>query len=602
VTLRTIWTLLAAILTAAALILISRESRSPNRGTSGSARLVLPVDERDIRIVKIERPGAKFTFEKKGTVWNVSQPVQAPTDSARILRILERVAGLKWSTVVSPAQVADGELKGISPGFGNPIARIMLVGSDGRTNTLTIGNPAGSPGQSYMQSSIRNGIMIASDAVLALLPESLTDLRDHKLIHFAPESVTRIECTGIPDTLQLSRARDGQWRLHRPVAGRASDLLVRSWLDAFYKFRITSFVADSTAAASLYGIDNPVMQITFSKEGEAPRTIKIGRETVTGGRSRYAAIAGQEQIFTIGPEVLDWAATRVDGLRDRTVLPYPSDSVTGIHIRGSEESLRLSKTSGTWIVTAPASFNAHGPAVKSMLDAFADARILSFRDQDPIPVDSNVASRGVNSISFMWGDGSGPIDEWTIQLHGKTSEDVLICSTGADTDFIELPATIAGHFNPQTIRFRDPVVFELDRINVERVTQQLADRTISLIRSNELFYVELPGLIPDMRALDQIFDACAGLKAEQLIADNVYDLTLYGFVPESPQLVFGVPSEGVNRVLLLGRPTLSGDVYAMRQGHDVIFTISAELAGILTTPIAQPAASASPIPNPVTSP
>jgi len=234
--------LLAAITFMAALILISKRTGHTGEEPAGTSRRVMSFDARVARELIIETPTSRFTFENKGTSWQITHPVNAPANPAPVLRILETVAELKWSARLDPRELRNGALDEKETGFDRPRARIQIATAAGRTNVLTFGNQAGSSRQSYVRTHLRDEIMVADHAVLDLIPDSVMAFRERKLLPFSPDAITRLECITLTNTFQMSRDRDNNWKLDRPVQARADGTAVREWLNAFYTFQILSFV------------------------------------------------------------------------------------------------------------------------------------------------------------------------------------------------------------------------------------------------------------------------------------------------------------------------------------------------------------------------
>jgi len=274
----------------------------------------------------------------------------------------------------------------------------------------------------------------------------------------------------------------------------------------------------------------------------------------------------------------------VDQFRDRSILPFSPDAIFSIAIRNGDQFVQLAKTSGAWVVESPQPVAAYQPAVDQLLHAFAGSPIMEFTGTT-LPAETQSAGR-TNAISFRALNSLGNSELFTLQLVGRSGEDRILCSVDGATGRIMIPGMLARFFSGSALRFRDPLVFQIDPNDIQRITQQLADRSITLVNRDGLFHAEAPGLVPDTDALARIIGACTRLNANQLIADDARDVTLFGFEPGCRQLIFGMASEGINRVLLIGRTASDGHVYAMRQGHDLVFTLAPDLVDLLMTPVA----------------
>jgi len=138
-----------------------------------------------------------------------------------------------------------------------------------------------------------------------------------------PSSITqsdRIEVTGsaIPFARVLVR-EGGTWHLEEPVQWRANpnaiERIFRSLLFLRQEIRFTiDDVERNNQTLADYGLDQPVLELIFERDGES-MSVRIGSATDVGGRFYLLGPSGEE-IFVVDEEVLGSVALDIQDLSD----------------------------------------------------------------------------------------------------------------------------------------------------------------------------------------------------------------------------------------------------------------------------------------------
>ncbi|MGA1531169.1 MAG: DUF4340 domain-containing protein, partial [Kiritimatiellia bacterium] len=146
-------------------------------------------------------------------------------------------------------------------------------------------------------------------------------------------------------------------------------------------------------------------------------------------------------------------------------------------------------------------------------------------------------------------------------------------------------------FTINPMNFRVPQVLALSAGEVQRIAQTMAGITYAVELREGLYRASGAGEVPDTDAINEILFRSSNLQAISFIEEDPSDLTTYGLDPAFAQVVFGLASSGLNRVLLLGSALPDGEGrYAMLQGTDLVFTLDNAATTALLKPVANPLA------------
>ena len=129
--------------------------------------------------------------------------------------------------------------------------------------------------------------------------------------------------------------------------------------------------------ASEYGFDAPAFRITAT-DNKGTRSWLVGRK-VPLGKLLYAKPAGSEDIYTISDTLLDFAPTRSDQLRDRSLFSGEAPGVRRVEIRGPGGFIQILKEPAAgWSIQQPVAGPADAKAVEDYLKKLYRLRVDHF--------------------------------------------------------------------------------------------------------------------------------------------------------------------------------------------------------------------------------
>jgi len=613
---RTTLLLLAVVISVGLYIQFAERYRDTVEERRAAARLALRFDPESITALRIDTPAGLFILECSNEVWRITSPSPGLADENAVMRILDTLAGLRRSEIITAEEQRDLQLDITQYGFQPPRAQVTLVSGNDST-TMLIGRDAPGGDQMYLKQLDSADILVTRRDLLATLPASLLDLRDRRLFSSQPGRIKRIEIEARDRILHTSRTDDDQWQIDRPISARGANATIRQWLDRLYEFRISDFVADSVAAASLYGFDEPLIQVSLSIDTKSPpQTLKIGRPADVNNSAYYALLVGQEAVFTVDQEVVDWLRYDPAQFRDTRVLVIPVINISFIQMTDGDMSLQLQRnTQNIWEVTSPKRFTADDRKVQQLLGAWSGARVEAFFDSPLVPDQPHGTTNNQKSIVFARAprtttavvSTNGPIaamlDQELVMVIGHTNQAGRIYVSPAHNQTImEITGDVLDAFSTNPLDYREPAVLTVEASAIRRITQRIGERELAVERTNVIYRAVAANESPDTVAIETILALVTRLSAMRFIEEDPRNLAVYGLDTSTQQLIIGLSSgTAINRVLLFGTST-DTETYAMVQGSDVVFTLSNEVVSALMKPVTNPLVPLDPTVIPAESP
>ncbi len=265
-----------------------------------AARLTLPADElRDRRLmplppdaitsIRVDSDDHPLVLERTNGAWLITSPRIAPADGEKI-----QLALAEWSGARIKAFADQPGTNLAALGLAPPLARISFTAVAGG------GSPAAAKIIYEVSSALATGatriVRIAGEeslltidaSALAALPAQPLYFRDPVVLSVDTGTVNRLafESATATNIVQLDTSNAP------PAAAAAALKLLRS-------LRARALITEDTRDLSAYGLQPPEATLTIGLKtaGSPSRIITLGKRAPGGGR--FAAIQGQDLIFTL---------------------------------------------------------------------------------------------------------------------------------------------------------------------------------------------------------------------------------------------------------------------------------------------------------------
>lgn len=327
--------------------------------------------------------------------WMLQQPLAARASERAVQRLIETLTGFSIERFVSDT-VVNPDVYGLDEGSAN---RILLAG-DGQTpaQELLLGIPdEKNPEAVYARYRSDSAVFTVPLGILEAMAVSAENLRDRRLVYFAPPTVSRIQAEESDRALDLELKADGRWWINKPVSWMADDQRIARGLGQVAGLRVSAFYSGPATNLQELGLAPPARVMKFSyaapgTEGRAGDTNRVGlAETVLdisavprpGGRvlvrnrtENFIAETSHEDIRTYPLDALFY--------RDREVLRVATGEVVRVtrQAAGSEVVLERNPL-GRFQPVRPAGGTADASALAALLDAVSHLRCAFFVEANP---------------------------------------------------------------------------------------------------------------------------------------------------------------------------------------------------------------------------
>lgn len=158
----------------------------------------------DISSFGLKNSSGELAAAKDHEAWKFTKPSSAPGDGDAISSLLSAVSNARMTTIAS--ETPDNLAK---YGLASPGISFTVTDAKGKTATLLLGKKEGD--EYFARDTSRPTIFRINQALYKKLTESFTDVRDKKLVHFDPATITHAEIHNASGTILCTRKNETDW-------------------------------------------------------------------------------------------------------------------------------------------------------------------------------------------------------------------------------------------------------------------------------------------------------------------------------------------------------------------------------------------------------
>jgi hypothetical protein len=347
----TLVVLLAAIALGAAVYYFDwRRSQKENEKPSADAeKLAYSIQPQEVSSLTITHPGnssgSVLHFEKRGGIWQVTQPIETQADQFSLEGIVNSLASSRIAQT-EPGTPDRLKMFGLDP----PTVAIEFQIQNGAKHTLALGN------KDFTGISVYAIVDQAKD--VALLPESLLlsankplqDLRDRNVLPIVSGEIVSFDLKNPSGQISATKEKDG-WNFKRPAEFRGDQGNIDAFLGALGSAKMAAIASESPDNLAKYGLASPAISFTAADGKGKTSTLIVGKKE----DSRYfARDASRPTIFRIDEELYKKLAQNSGDLRDKKLVHFDPAAIHQVELHNASGTFVCTrKSEAEWTVDAP---------------------------------------------------------------------------------------------------------------------------------------------------------------------------------------------------------------------------------------------------------
>ncbi|HTC42093.1 MAG TPA: DUF4340 domain-containing protein [Candidatus Acidoferrales bacterium] len=253
----------------------------------------------------LRNSSGELAAAKDHDVWNFTIPTAAPGDGDAINALLSAVANARTTAIVS--ETADTLPK---YGLATPAISFSVSDATGKTASLLVGKKEGD--EYFARDTARPIIFRINQDLYKKLSQNFSELRDKKLAHFDPATITHAEIHNASGAILATSKNESDWALDASVQkdegpndkAKGSQQPKPLSLDKLFtplQQATAEEIFDKPTPAILAKLAKPEFEAIFANKSGKTLKVEVSKES---GGFVYARTSESPRIYELKPEIL----------------------------------------------------------------------------------------------------------------------------------------------------------------------------------------------------------------------------------------------------------------------------------------------------------
>ena len=199
----------------------------PTKSDQFRDRSLFPGSPTEVRRIEIRGSAGLIQILKDPhSGWQVQQPLATPADVKKVDAFLRQAYSFRVEDFVAD-EVSDFSVYGLQ----GERQQIALGGVDGSSRMLLLGDPIPNrPGMIYARRADDHSVFALGTNALNLVNVKVDDLRDVRVLPLPSKEISGISISHGSQRLELTRSKEGAWKIIKPVNWKADPQAVEKLL------------------------------------------------------------------------------------------------------------------------------------------------------------------------------------------------------------------------------------------------------------------------------------------------------------------------------------------------------------------------------------
>lgn len=327
---------------------------SAKREEETTEKRLFTFDKEAVSSLTLTYPDRAIRLEKDAAgKWRLTQPVQAEADEETVKNLIGALTDTEIRRTLDEIP-QDLTVYGLHA----PVVKVQVTLKDGKTlPVMSIGKDTPVGFSVYVHQEGNPKLLLTAQSFRLGMTKEVKDLRDKTVFSFPEEQVKKVAISGTDTDILLQKA-EGTWTLEKPVAARADETVVRTFLSALEGMRAQDFIEQPLLELKTFGLAPPQLTVSLTLDGDGTqKQILIGGEKSTeqGAKQRYVKRGTEETLFLVSDSVVRDLNKTAGDFRDKMVTRFAPDQVARVEVtrqdgegfvltRGADQKWSIDKT------------------------------------------------------------------------------------------------------------------------------------------------------------------------------------------------------------------------------------------------------------------
>lgn len=285
-------------------------------------------DKENVAKIEITASGETTTLVKENDTWLVASMENYPADAEGVKDVLDKVAELKTTGLVSSNPEKQAQFEVDSSG-----AEAKLIdGSDKVLAHLFLGKTTPGYLSSYVRAAESNDVYVGKGNLKATFDKGTRTWKNRTIFSFNKGDVTHLTIDSEGEEIAMEMDAEGKWQMTAPEAFPANEPELDALLDSLSDLETDEF-ADANDLSE-YELEPPKSSVLAKLNDGSTRLLLIGKEE---GGKHYVKREDKEPVFMLFTYKINQLLKKSDDLKDDTPVTEETEEETAESDSGEGE-------------------------------------------------------------------------------------------------------------------------------------------------------------------------------------------------------------------------------------------------------------------------
>ena len=371
--------------------------RSAGTPTKAVGSPLFSFDPDDIRWINIHNGDASIELKRSYSGWQI---MPEPGDQASSEVVKQLMEAARTTLVLDRIRAGELGYKDKLSEYGLRKSQLQLDFGGDRDLSLLFGKDSVDESRVYVRFENSDDVYVVSNKLSRMIQRPLQEFRDRRLTTLHPTRVDRLVLKRAGGEMELRKDGRG-WAIIKPIAARADEASVSSFVEKILRTGIDGFVAEEGGDPGSFGLSEPSAEVQLFGEGErVPQIVRLGSAAPEGGV--FARLIPRNVICRLPGSLSQLLAVDLASFRDMALARINLDMVDLIRIVSPASRLALRRTVNGWELDdgSRRSHVSH-PAVQRVVDALAQIKSVRFEPATIGSLQKNGLEKPPFTVSFL---------------------------------------------------------------------------------------------------------------------------------------------------------------------------------------------------------
>ncbi|MDF3130669.1 DUF4340 domain-containing protein [Kiritimatiellaeota bacterium B1221] len=324
--------------------------------------------------------------------------------------------------------------------------------------------------------------------------------------------------------VELAKSDQG-WELLHPKGARAALPVVQQLLARIKTLDKGELITPADIRAkgqtlAEYGLSVPRIKLMLKTAGQT-RMYEVGDKNPLGN-SLYVKEDSTQNVMLVSTDLLEVLPKDLLAFRDKTLFPLHEEEVQAIDLINGDQTTRLEKRNGIWMVKAPMNALADQEKVLNLIQKLLQARIEGIVN-DPSSEDlANFELAGGEQVIRLWSANSKVPVEVSVGGDIPLNPDLLLVRIAGQEGLVTVSKGMRGIASSPVDLFRDRRLFAVDLPRVNEILIEQDGQSLRLQKTGENWQVLDPvQLKASSKRVQNMIQTWLNARVEQFVDDEV---------------------------------------------------------------------------------